>query len=338
MKTKHTIRKPDPTELPALAQLWYDGWQVAHAAYVPASLTAIRTLESFEARLAADLNGIRVFGEIGTPLGLCMIKENEIYQPDMGPREFGLIVHDLLESLYVGYQGKKLSKTDLDNMADPRNIQQHLTEKLKERKFLRDDQLLEGRNLLNQSIIRNLVQKVVENDRRRLPFSIFAIESREFKYEITLKDHQKVKLGGTIDRIDQGEGAVGKTTIIDYKTGSVDLLPKRKSEEQNIAEYIGYYFEDGKYKSGFQGLYYALLVHHALGVEPIHVGIYELQKVNAGIRYLREEGINKAMLTEFENRLKSLITEIFNPDIPFRETEDKTKCISCPYATICSTA
>jgi putative acetyltransferase len=62
---------------------------VAHAAYVPASLTAIRTFESFEARLAADLNGIRVFGEVGAPLGLCMIKENEIYQIFVSPAAQG---------------------------------------------------------------------------------------------------------------------------------------------------------------------------------------------------------------------------------------------------------
>jgi ribosomal protein S18 acetylase RimI-like enzyme len=85
----HTIRKPNATELPALAQLWYDGWQVAHAAYVPASLTAIRTLERFEARLAADMGGIRVFGEVGIPLGLCMIKENEIYQIFVSPEAQG---------------------------------------------------------------------------------------------------------------------------------------------------------------------------------------------------------------------------------------------------------
>ena len=266
------------------------------------------------------------------------IKENETYHSDMGPKEFGIIVHDLLESLYSEYQGKKLSKEDLDNMSDPKHIQEHLTRKLVERNFLREDQVLEGRNLLNQSIIRDLVKKVVQNDKRRLPFSVMAIESKEFSYQLPIEGGKEVKLGGMIDRIDQAGGSAGLTTIIDYKTGIVDLLPLRKSQEQNISEYIGYYFDDGKYRSGFQGLYYALLVHHALGVEPLQVGIYKLQKVNAGISELRQGGITQAMLMEFENRLKSLITEIFNPDIPFIETEDKTKCDSCPYATICSKA
>ena len=41
---------------------------------------------------------------------LAGIEENETYHSDMGPKEFGIIVHDLLESLYSEYQGKKLSK------------------------------------------------------------------------------------------------------------------------------------------------------------------------------------------------------------------------------------
>jgi ribosomal protein S18 acetylase RimI-like enzyme len=77
---QHEIRNPTPSELPALARLWYDGWQVAHAAHVPASLTAIRTFESFALRLSALINDIRVIGAPGTPLGFCITKGPEIYQ------------------------------------------------------------------------------------------------------------------------------------------------------------------------------------------------------------------------------------------------------------------
>lgn len=86
---QHTIRTPTKPELPTLAQLWYDGWQVAHAAHVPASLTAIRTLESFELRLSDHFDDIRVIGEIGTPLGFCIIKGPEIYQIFVAPEAKG---------------------------------------------------------------------------------------------------------------------------------------------------------------------------------------------------------------------------------------------------------
>ncbi|WP_193222055.1 N-acetyltransferase [Amylibacter sp. SFDW26] len=85
----YSPRKTTQSELPALAQLWYDGWQTAHAAHVPASLTEIRTLDSFEKRLAAGMNAIRVIGDTGTPLGFCMVKENEIYQIFVAPEAKG---------------------------------------------------------------------------------------------------------------------------------------------------------------------------------------------------------------------------------------------------------
>lgn len=93
---QHTIRKPTKSELPALAQLWYDGWQVAHAAHVPASLTAIRTLDSFEIRLKEHFNTTRVIGEVGIPLGLCIIKGPEIYQIFVSPKAQGTGAASLL--------------------------------------------------------------------------------------------------------------------------------------------------------------------------------------------------------------------------------------------------
>ena len=85
----HTIRKPSQSELPALTQLWYDGWQMAHAAHVPASLTEIRTFDSFTLRLAAHFDDIRVVGEAGSPIGFCLTKGAEIYQIFVSPAAQG---------------------------------------------------------------------------------------------------------------------------------------------------------------------------------------------------------------------------------------------------------
>ena len=112
----HKIRKPAQSELPALAQLWYDGWQEAHAAHVPASLTAIRTLESFETRLSAHFNTIRVIGEVSTPLGLCITKGPEIYQLYVSPAAQGtgaaaILITDGLDRIRA--DGHKTAKLDV---------------------------------------------------------------------------------------------------------------------------------------------------------------------------------------------------------------------------------
>ena len=74
------VRNADQTEVAPLAQLWYDAWQDAHAAILPAELKRVRTLESFRERLAASIEEVRLVGERGRPLGFYMLKHDELYQ------------------------------------------------------------------------------------------------------------------------------------------------------------------------------------------------------------------------------------------------------------------
>jgi GNAT superfamily N-acetyltransferase len=74
------VRAADPTEIDALARLWYDAWQDAHARIVPTELTRVRTLESFRERLQAALANVRVAGPPGHPVGFTMVKGDELYQ------------------------------------------------------------------------------------------------------------------------------------------------------------------------------------------------------------------------------------------------------------------
>ena len=74
------IREPLQSEIDALAQIWYDAWQDAHAEILPAELARMRTLESFRDRLEAALPRVRVAGTIGTPLGFCIVARDELDQ------------------------------------------------------------------------------------------------------------------------------------------------------------------------------------------------------------------------------------------------------------------
>jgi GNAT superfamily N-acetyltransferase len=74
------VRPVDPSEVGILSRLWYDGWQDAHAAIVPAELARRRTLPRFEERLRAALPTVRTLGPVGAPLGFAMLKGDELYQ------------------------------------------------------------------------------------------------------------------------------------------------------------------------------------------------------------------------------------------------------------------
>lgn len=74
------VRNAEAGEIDHLAKLWFDGWRDAHALIVPAELTRRRTLESFRQRLQAALPDVRVVGPSGAPVGLCIVKDDELYQ------------------------------------------------------------------------------------------------------------------------------------------------------------------------------------------------------------------------------------------------------------------
>ncbi len=80
MSEQVTVRPADASERDALAQVWFDAWNDAHAAIVPAELTKRRTLPRFRARLADVLGDIRVAGPLGDPVGFCITRDDELYQ------------------------------------------------------------------------------------------------------------------------------------------------------------------------------------------------------------------------------------------------------------------
>ena len=74
------VRPAEVAEIPRLARIWYDGWQDAHAGVLPEALRRVRTLESFETRVRDVLGNTRVVGPPGEPVGLCMVKGDELDQ------------------------------------------------------------------------------------------------------------------------------------------------------------------------------------------------------------------------------------------------------------------
>ena len=73
-------RPAHPTEIEQLARVWYDAWQDAHAQILPAELTRVRTFDTFRQRLGPMLPNTSVVGDLGSPIGLCAIKQDELDQ------------------------------------------------------------------------------------------------------------------------------------------------------------------------------------------------------------------------------------------------------------------
>lgn len=74
------VRSADESEIDRLATIWFDAWQDAHARILPAALVRVRTLGSFRDRIRAALSDVRVVEASGQPVGLCIVKGDELYQ------------------------------------------------------------------------------------------------------------------------------------------------------------------------------------------------------------------------------------------------------------------
>lgn len=80
MENAVKVRDAQARDIPALARLWHQGWHDAHAKLLPPDVAKARTLQIFTTRLAAGLEDARTVGPIGTPLGLCIVKGDELNQ------------------------------------------------------------------------------------------------------------------------------------------------------------------------------------------------------------------------------------------------------------------
>ena len=74
------LRSATPADIPALAELWFAGWQDAHASILPHTITSQRTLESLAIRLDEHFGAIKLVGTPGAPLGFHWIRGAELHQ------------------------------------------------------------------------------------------------------------------------------------------------------------------------------------------------------------------------------------------------------------------
>jgi CRISPR/Cas system-associated exonuclease Cas4 (RecB family) len=262
------------------------------------------------------------------------LREEEEIEESFSPATFGSILHNVIEITYNPYKEKTITKEIINSIrknlnTDFNRILKQAFQKIESLKELDLD--LQGKNLLFKNIIKTLVNKILDNDKKDLPFKIIDLEKQidnSLELEVN-KEFKTVKLAGRIDRVDEREGV---TTIIDYKTGRFELKPIGK---KSLEEYFDLVFTDPRYKENFQGYFYANSYSMQDGINPLKIAIYPLRNVSEGLKYLTEDSVDSVLLAEYDKNLKKMIGEILSPETPFTQTDDNERCIYCPYKSIC---
>lgn len=237
---------------------------------------------------------------------------------------FGSIFHKVMEELYKPYVEQELSPALINALADD---DAHIKRLILEA-FASEAKIhaLRGKNLILNELLLTFVKKILSHDAAAAPFTLQGTEARAFA-PLKLDNGDTVSLMGVLDRRDLRGG---KPYILDYKTGSLN---------KKISGDLDKMFEpEGKERPtiSLQLYLYALLAlaeDSSLDVAQLSLCIYGLLNVFDKDYQLTTQTIDAASLADFQKRLKALIGEILNPEVPF-EAKDP-RCDYCNFKILC---
>ena len=263
------------------------------------------------------------------------IQEDDNLGSDIDAREFGNLAHDTLEALYKPYEGKTLEAKTIDDII--KNDLEPTLDRFIQNMF--QSKQVDGKNAFYRGVILELLTRILKIDKKSAPLKIHNVETDQLIYALELSNGKKVQLGGKVDRIDEiNTEQNGLVRIVDYKTGKAEIAKPTVNKKRIDTEvYISKYFREDKLKSGFQAYFYANLYKQKHPKKPVTGAIFGFRKLGDGVMYLRNkaEAIPDDILFEFETQLKELLSDIFNPEIPFEQTSDTKNCEYCNFQSIC---
>lgn len=238
---------------------------------------------------------------------------------------FGSIFHRTMEVLYEPFAGRELSAGMLLAMADDTSSIDNAIEKA----FLEEGKIKEiyGRNMIDKLLIRRFVVQILKLDAEAAPFTLVGTE-RHLTASLDLADGSKVELHGYVDRVDRRKD--GFLHIIDYKTGTTANKVDFKQIEDMFSP------SAKRASISFQLFMYAFLALEdgiASGAEECCPTVYALRAIFKGKTDSRL--MTEMDLLHWKDCLRKLISEIFDPNVPFTACENGYHCEWCNYKSLC---
>lgn len=247
------------------------------------------------------------------------LKETEEKEETMEAKTIGLILHKAMETLYADVSildKKAIERKRLD-------VEQAVDSAIEY--YFAQIHHLEGKNRLLRNILIQLVHRIFNLELLYDSATILKLE-KDVSSPFKVNDSISVVLYGIIDRLDEVKGV---KRIIDYKTGRVKI-----KKELNIESL----FTSTDQKEQFQTMYYAYLtsMHEASDARLVS-GLIVLREMSEGIQFMNDGApFTQKQYSEFSEHLSKLISAIFDPSIPFTQTDDVKNCTYCAYKEICN--
>ncbi len=253
------------------------------------------------------------------------LPEERLMEDNIAANILGSVVHDAIEEMYAPLVGKPLVLSDLKALKKKvdRVVMDHFDDKYNLRA------LAHGKNLIVTEVVKRYCHLLLDWDCAALErgevIELLEVET-EHKLLLTVPGvDQPVKLRGVVDRLDRADGVL---RVIDYKTGNV------QPGDLNIEDWTALTASEKKEKA-FQLLTYTYMhFKHDSGFKPIHgqaiAGIISFKNFGQGLmtyafkpnRNTRVVDITHEVLSQYEQQLFGLITELMNPEQPFVAASD----------------
>ena len=304
-----------------------------------------------------------------------LLEPDEIDEDEVDNKIFGNIFHRAAELFYYTFASKEdiavddrgkqrlihpivISTGDLDNALKDSSLVYRLVDQAFREELFKVSSSdyhpkYNGLQLINKEVIASYLRQLITIDRRQAPFTIIGMEIvvSTTLGVATARGEKLFRIGGFIDRLDavsaNGNPSAGgnlaeRIRVIDYKTGRAQATHPKDIDEvfgttpQAMNKHSDYYL---------QAILYSLIIKNDRrfnpAQEPVSPGLLFIQ--NAGSEdYDPTLKLGKELLSdvapleaEFTEHLRSLLADIYNPAVPLKPTEDKKRCIYCPYAALC---
>ena len=288
------------------------------------------------------------------------VKEPEESHEDVSDnRTFGIVFHKAMENIYEEYykNHKWITEEEIDKLLKSEHfLLQNIDKAFATELFNIGKQSFKpqynGLQQINRKVIFRYIQQVLKLDKKNAPFIIKGLElnvKKEICFE-TNKENKKLLLHGYIDRLDEcgSDKQINEMRVIDYKTGSFkDKAPTNLDEvftRTNIHQKHSDYY--------LQAILYSGIIKNNKEYNPNNLPVsphllfilqsskddynsalyFDKKKEDGGKTFLKDE---PNLYPDFEEKLKEVLAEMYNPHVPFNITEDSKTCEYCPYLSLC---
>ena len=274
---------------------------------------------------------------------------------EIDDRIFGNIFHLSAKNIYqeLKARDKTITKSALEDFRKhPTKIEDIVDQAFRTELFNVDNNRFRpeynGLQLINRRVIISYLKQLLMIDERLAPFEIIDVEQKvttQIMVSMENGEDVPIRIGGIIDRLDKVTDKEGneRIRVLDYKTGK-----KPSQQVASLDEVFSGVNMSKKHSDYFlQTMLYSTIVRNDKKVNPTDVAVspallfiqhagaddYDpiLKIANKEIKDIRE------VYDEFMQGLREVITEIFNPAVPFSPTADRNTCTHCPYRQICNT-